>query len=37
MYIHKQKYYELIRDPDNSNLPIVVHRIDTPSLKYGMS
>jgi hypothetical protein len=35
MYIHKQKYYELNCDPDDNNLPIVVHRIDTPSLKYG--
>ena len=35
LYIHKQKYYELNCDPDNSNLPIVVHRIDTPSLKHG--
>ena len=35
MYIHKQKYYELICDPDNHNPPLVVHRIDVPNLKYG--
>ena len=35
LYIHKQKYYELNCDPDDNKLPIVVHRIDTPSLKYG--
>lgn len=35
MYIHKQKYYELICGPDDNNLPVVIHRIDTPTLKYG--
>jgi hypothetical protein len=35
MYIHKQKYYELICDPDNQNPPLVIHRIDVPTLKYG--
>lgn len=35
MYIHKQKYYELTCDPDNTSPPLVVHRIDVPKLKYG--
>jgi hypothetical protein len=35
MYIHKQKYYELKCDPDNQNPPLVIHRIDVPTLKYG--
>lgn len=35
MYIHKQKYYELTCDPDNQNPPLVIHRIDVPTLKYG--
>ena len=35
MYIHKQKYYELTCDPDNHHPPLVIHRIDVPTLKYG--
>ena len=35
MYIHKQKYYELVCDQDNHTPPLVVHRIDVPNLKYG--
>ena len=35
LFIHKQKYYEIVCDPDNTEPPIVLHQIDTPSLKYG--
>jgi len=35
LFIHKQKYYEIVCDPDYILPPIVIHQIDSPSLKYG--
>ncbi len=35
MYVHNRKYYEIKCDPDNKDSVFVIHRFDTPVLRYG--